>query len=54
MQIEGCVALVTGGNRGLGKAYVEALLVRAKLHSDPASIETDLQKAWDGGVSLFG
>jgi NAD(P)-dependent dehydrogenase (short-subunit alcohol dehydrogenase family) len=26
MKIEGCVALVTGGNRGLGKAYVGGLL----------------------------
>jgi NAD(P)-dependent dehydrogenase (short-subunit alcohol dehydrogenase family) len=26
MKIEGCIALVTGANRGLGKAYVEALL----------------------------
>jgi NAD(P)-dependent dehydrogenase (short-subunit alcohol dehydrogenase family) len=26
MKIEGCTALVTGANRGLGKAYVEALL----------------------------
>jgi NAD(P)-dependent dehydrogenase (short-subunit alcohol dehydrogenase family) len=25
MKIEGCVALVTGANRGLGRAYVEAL-----------------------------
>jgi len=26
MTIEGCVAVVTGGNRGLGKAYVDGLL----------------------------
>jgi NAD(P)-dependent dehydrogenase (short-subunit alcohol dehydrogenase family) len=26
MEIEGCIALVTGANRGLGKAYTEALL----------------------------
>jgi NAD(P)-dependent dehydrogenase (short-subunit alcohol dehydrogenase family) len=28
MQIRGCVALVTGANRGIGRAYVEALLAR--------------------------
>jgi NAD(P)-dependent dehydrogenase (short-subunit alcohol dehydrogenase family) len=26
MKIEGCAALVTGANRGLGKAYADALL----------------------------
>jgi NAD(P)-dependent dehydrogenase (short-subunit alcohol dehydrogenase family) len=26
MKIEGCVAVVTGGNRGLGRAYVDGLL----------------------------
>jgi len=26
MQIKGCVAFVTGANRGIGKAYVKALL----------------------------
>ncbi|MEV4415295.1 SDR family oxidoreductase [Catellatospora sp. NPDC049609] len=43
MKIEGSVALVTGANRGLGKAYTEALLARgaAKVYAtarDAASI----------------
>jgi len=43
MKIEGCVALVTGANRGLGKAYGEALLAAgaAKIYAgsrDPAGI----------------
>jgi NAD(P)-dependent dehydrogenase (short-subunit alcohol dehydrogenase family) len=43
MKIENCIALVTGANRGLGKAYAEALLAAgaAKVYAgarDPASI----------------
>jgi NAD(P)-dependent dehydrogenase (short-subunit alcohol dehydrogenase family) len=43
MNIENSIALVTGANRGLGKAYTEALLVAgaAKIYAgarDPASI----------------
>ncbi len=43
MKIEGSVALVTGANRGLGKAYADALLAAgaAKVYAaarDPASI----------------
>ncbi|XBS70738.1 SDR family oxidoreductase [Acerihabitans sp. KWT182] len=47
MRIEGSIALVTGANRGLGKAYVQALLAAgaAKVYAaarDPAAI-TDPQ-----------
>jgi NAD(P)-dependent dehydrogenase (short-subunit alcohol dehydrogenase family) len=43
MDIEGCIALVTGANRGLGKAYAEALLAAgaAKIYAgarDPATV----------------
>ena len=43
MRIEGCVALVTGANRGIGKAFVDALLERraTKVYAavrDPATI----------------
>ena len=43
MNIKGCIALVTGANRGLGSAYTEALLTggAAKVYAaarDPASI----------------
>ncbi len=43
MNIKGCTALVTGANRGLGKAYVEALLAAGavKVYAgarDPASV----------------
>ena len=43
MRIEGCVALVTGANRGLGKAYADALLAAGagKIYAgarDPSTI----------------
>lgn len=45
LQIEGTVALVTGANRGIGKAFVDALLERgaAKVYAgvrDPATVTT--------------
>lgn len=45
MQIKDCVALVTGANRGIGKAYVQALLAAgaAKVYAaarDPSTIES--------------
>lgn len=46
MKIEGCVALVTGGNRGLGRAYVDGLLAAgaARVYAaarDPDRIAAD-------------
>src|SRR3990167_7252818 len=43
MEIEGCIALVTGANRGLGRAYTQALLAAgaAKVYAaarDPSAI----------------
>ena len=54
MQIDGCVALVTGANRGIGRAIVEELLARgaAKVYAgvrDTASI-ADMVAAHDGRV----
>lgn len=44
MKVEGCVALVTGANRGLGKAFCDALIAAgaAKVYAaarDPASVK---------------
>src|ERR1700693_1074327 len=42
MNITGCIALVTGANRGLGKAYVEALLSAeaAKVYATARDVTT--------------
>ncbi len=42
MNINGSVALVTGGNRGLGKAFVQALL-----DADRHSLNRQMQQVWD-------
>ncbi len=46
MDIRGCTALVTGANRGLGRAYVDALIARgaAKVYAgarDPSTVTGD-------------
>jgi peptide/nickel transport system ATP-binding protein len=47
MKVSGCVALVTGSNRGIGKAYVEELLARgaAKVYA-AARIKGDAEAAF--------
>jgi NAD(P)-dependent dehydrogenase (short-subunit alcohol dehydrogenase family) len=54
MDIAGSVAIVTGANGGIGRAFVAALLKRgvAKIYvaaRDPASL-SDLLKGRDGGL----
>jgi NAD(P)-dependent dehydrogenase (short-subunit alcohol dehydrogenase family) len=54
MKIEGAVALVTGANRGIGRAYLEALIARgaAKIYAgarDPSRL-ADLAAAHPGKI----
>ena len=58
MKIEGSVALVTGANRGLGRAYARELvrrgadrLVNASLPRDHELIHPPVQAFWDAAVT---
>src|SRR4051794_39547295 len=57
MRIKGCVAVVTGANRGLGRAFVEQLLACGARHvyagaRDPSKLR-DVVSAADGRVTAL-
>jgi len=57
MKIDGAIALVTGANRGIGRAFVEALVVRGakRIYAtarDPAKLK-DLENAHPGKIHVL-
>jgi NAD(P)-dependent dehydrogenase (short-subunit alcohol dehydrogenase family) len=48
MQIEGCVALVTGSNRGIGREFVRELLARGATKVYAAARRPDTVERWPG------
>jgi NAD(P)-dependent dehydrogenase (short-subunit alcohol dehydrogenase family) len=58
MQVRGCVALVTGANRGIGRAYVAALIARGarKIYAGARRLEgiADLVRDHAGVVQSLG
>ena len=53
MKIEGATALVTGANRGIGKAFAEELLARgaAKVYAASAMPQRSPTRAWSRSSS---
>ncbi len=48
MRIEGCVALVTGSNRGIGREFVRELLARGATKVYAAARDPETVERWPG------